>query len=67
MMFVLYNTVVNMINYEYESHTIHYDYVTNTYDSWVARYNTITIYYNQNRIVIVLGQPYYRNSATPPD
>jgi hypothetical protein len=60
MMFALYNTVINMINYEYESHTIRYDYVTNTYDSWVVRYDTITIYYDRNRIVIVLGQPYSR-------
>jgi hypothetical protein len=46
-----------MINYEYELHTIHYEYTTNTYDSWVTQYNTITIYYDQNHIVIVLGQP----------
>jgi len=46
-----------MINYEYELNMIHYDYTTNTYNSWVTRYDTITIYYDQNRIVIVLGQP----------
>ena len=46
-----------MINYEYELHTIHYEYTTNTYDSWITQYNTITIHYNQNCIVIVLGQP----------
>jgi hypothetical protein len=47
-----------MINYEYEWHTIPYEYTTNIYGSWVTRYNTITIYFYQNRIVIVLGQPY---------
>ena len=57
MMLALYHTVVNMINYEYEWHTIHDNYVTNTYDRWVAWYNTITLHYNQNCIVIILGQP----------
>ena len=47
-----------MINYEYELNMIRYEYTTNTYDSWITRYDTITIYYDRNRIVIVLGQPY---------
>ena len=47
-----------MINYEYELNMIRYEYTTNTYDSWVTQYNTITIYYDWNHIVIVLGQPY---------
>jgi hypothetical protein len=46
-----------MINYEYKLHTIHYEYATNTYVSWVTQYDMITIYYDQNCIVIVLGQP----------
>jgi hypothetical protein len=50
--------LINMINYEYELNMIRYEYTTNTYDSWVTQYNTITIYYDRNRIVIVLGQPY---------
>lgn len=45
-----------MINYEYELHTIHYENATNTYDSQITRYDTITIHYGQNHIVIVLGQ-----------
>jgi len=54
-----------MINYEYELHTIRYEYTTNTYDSRVTRYDTITIYYDQNRIVIVLGQPYSGQGPGP--
>ena len=30
-----------MINYEYELNTIYYEYTTNTYDSWVTRYNIV--------------------------
>jgi hypothetical protein len=52
-----------MINYEYELNTICYEYTTNTYDSWVTRYDTITIYYDRNRIVIILGQPYSQGSS----
>ena len=61
MIFVPYNYkygLINTINYEYDSHMIHCEYDTNTYDSQIIRYNTITIHYDQNHNVIVLGQPY---------
>ena len=52
-----------MINYEYDLHTIHCEYDTNTYDSQIIQYNTITIHYHQNRNVLYLDSPNVQTMA----